>query len=217
MPPKNRPPARPPKRSNTGMIVVIAVAAVAVLAVAVAVISQLGKSSSSLEQTQPVVVEGTNLPTFALQGEDAAVGAVPPTLEGRSFDGTPVTIDPGDGSPKLVVFAAHWCPHCQAEIPRILEWQQQGKIPAGLEVYGVATGTKENQPNYPPSDWLEGEGWTFPTIADNADFRAAQAWGLTSYPFFVALDSSGKVVARQSGELTEEQFLALVNSAMAAQ
>ena len=32
-----------------------------------------------------------------------------------SFDGTPVEIAP-DGKAKLVVFLAHWCPHCRAEV-----------------------------------------------------------------------------------------------------
>jgi thiol-disulfide isomerase/thioredoxin len=189
---------------------------VAVLAIGVAVISQLGKGESSGQQTQPVVVEGTALPAFVVGSEsDAAVGQVPPTLEGKSFDGTPITIDPGDGQPKVVIFAAHWCPHCQAEVPRIVEWQQAGLLPDGVDVYGVSTGTTSTRPNYPPSAWLEREGWPFPTMADAADNVAAQAWGLSSYPFFVVLDADGKVVQRASGELTQEQFVALLDSVAA--
>jgi cytochrome c biogenesis protein CcmG/thiol:disulfide interchange protein DsbE len=212
-----RPPAPKPKpERNTGMIVVIAVAAVAILAIGVAVISQLGKGGSSGQQTQPVVVEGTALPAYVLGSEtDAAVGQVPPMLEGKSFDGTPITIDPGNGTPKVVIFAAHWCPHCQAEVPRIVEWQQAGLVPAGVEVIGVSTGTTSTRPNYPPSEWLADEGWPFPTMADAADNVAAEAWGLSTYPFFVALDADGKVVQRASGELTQEQFVALVNSVAA--
>ena len=30
------------------------------------------------------------------------------------------------GSPQLIVVMAHWCPHCQAEIPRIVDWNTDG-------------------------------------------------------------------------------------------
>ena len=225
MPPSNskggaarpRPSAAKPQR-NTGLIVVIAVAAVAVLAIGVAVISQLGKGGTSDKQTQPVVVEGTALPSYAAgtaAADDPGTGATPPMLEGKSFDGTPVTIDPGDGKPKLVMFVAHWCPHCQAEVPRIVEWQQQGLLPSGVDVYTVATSTTSSRPNYPPSEWLKDADWPFPTMADSADSVAAQAWGLTSFPYFVAVGADGKVVQRTSGELTQQQLADLMSSVAA--
>ena len=214
--PAKKPPAYVvPERKNTGMIVVIAVAAVAVLAlIAAVVISQVGGDDTAVpegtEQTQPVVVEGDVLPPSTGQGADPGVGTVPPMLEGRSFDGSSVVIDPSDGTPKLVVFLAHHCPHCQAEVPRIVDWAAQGLVPAGVDVYGVATGTSSNRENYPPSAWLEREGWPFPTLADSDTYQAAEAWGLMAYPYFVALDGEGQVVARTTGELTQEQFTALL-------
>jgi thiol-disulfide isomerase/thioredoxin len=217
MPPSSKKPGPyvAPEPKNTGMIVVIVVAAVAVLAlIAAVVISQVGGDDDSApagtEQTQPVVVEGEPLPLFTGEGADQAIGMVPPVLEGRSFDGSSVVIDPGDGTPKVVVLVTHWCPHCQAEVPRIVEWQQQGLIPDGVEVYGVSTSVSSERENYPPSTWLEREGWTFPTIADSEDNAAGNAWGLQYFPYFVALDAEGKVVARTTGELTQEQFTALV-------
>lgn len=205
--------AKPPRQTSTGVIVVIVVAVVAVAAIVVGVATQLGKKSSTsgLSQTQPVTVTGTSLPQLPDPGTtDSAIGTTPPTLTGKSFDGTPIVIDPADGKPKLVVFGAHWCPHCQAEFPRLVQWQAAGDIPAGVEVYAVATGTSSAQANYPPSSWLQRVGWTNPTMADSQDYKAANAWGLVAYPYFVAIDSSGKVAARTSGELTEDQFKALL-------
>jgi cytochrome c biogenesis protein CcmG/thiol:disulfide interchange protein DsbE len=215
--PAKKPPSYvAPERKNTGVIVVIAVAAVAVLAlIAAVVISQVGGDDGAAvpdgtQQTQPVVVEGEALPQYTGGDNDPAIGTVPPMLEGRSFDGSSVVIDPNDGTPKLVVFLAHHCPHCQAEVPRMVEWASQGLVPAGVDVYGVATGTASNRDNYPPSAWLEREGWPFPTLADSDTYQAADAWGLTAYPYFVALDGDGKLVARVTGELTQEQFTALL-------
>jgi thiol-disulfide isomerase/thioredoxin len=207
----------PPKQSNTGMIVVVVLAVVAVIAIIAAVVmTQVGKddSAAGLEQTQPVTVSGQPLPTFDDKAAtDSAIGMAAPALNGSSFDGSAVDITPGGGQPKVLVFLAHWCPHCQAEVPRIVQWQQEGKVPAGVDIYGIATGTTDTRPNYPPSSWLQDEGWTYPTLADSPTYQAAQAYGLSTYPFFVAVDGEGKVVGRVSGELTEEQFVAFVNLA----
>ncbi len=215
-PPKTRkkPIGPPPKKSsNTALIVVIALAVVAVIGLVVAVVSQVGKGGSSpagLNQTQPVQVKGAALAPLPDSGADPARGQTPPTLVGKSFDGTPITIEPDDGKPKLVMFFAHWCPHCQAELPRVVQWQHQGLIPTNIDVYGVATGTDSAAPNYPPSAWLQRIGWTNPTLADSSTDDAAKAWGLPSYPYFVAVDGNGKVVTRATGELTQQQFTDLL-------
>ena len=75
--------------------------------------------------------------------------------------------------------------------------------------------TTSERPNYPPSAWLAREGFTIPTLADDAKSSAASAYGLTSFPYFVAMDAKGNVVARVSGELTEAQFDDLVAKAKA--
>lgn len=51
------------------------------------------------------------------------------------------------------------------------------------------------------------------SLADATDSRAAQAFGLSSFPYFVALDSENRVVARASGELTVEQWEAPIDEA----
>jgi thiol-disulfide isomerase/thioredoxin len=129
-----------------------------------------------------------------------------------SFDGTPVEIAP-DGTAKLVVFLAHWCPHCQAEVPRLVDWMAGGGVPEGVEVVAVATATSPSRDNYPPSAWLEREGWPSPVLVDSATYDAATAYGLPSFPYFVALDADGNVTARASGELTTAQLDALVRTA----
>jgi len=70
-----------------------------------------------------------------------------------------------------------------------------------IDVIGVATGTTPDRPNYPPSDWLEREKFPFPVMADSSDYDAANAYGLSAFPYFVVFDSSGKLVTRASGEL----------------
>jgi cytochrome c biogenesis protein CcmG, thiol:disulfide interchange protein DsbE len=141
--------------------------------------------------------------------DDPALGEVLPTIEGTSIDGQPMTIGP-DGGAQLIVVLAHWCPHCQAEVPRIVDWAADGGLPSDMEVVGIATANSSNRPNYPAVDWLDREGWEFPTMADDMAQRAAKAVGTSAYPFMAVTDAEGEVVARTSGELTSDQLSELV-------
>ncbi len=160
-----------------------------------------------------VAISGEDLPALPSTGnllpgagEDPAVGLEAPKLSGESFDGSKVVIDPADGKPKMVVFLAHWCPHCQAEVPLIQQWIDEGKVPEGLEIFAVSTGVDSSKPNYPPSNWLASVGWTPPILIDDDAQTTAKSWGLTGFPFFVMVDAEGKVWQRGSGEVPIEDI-----------
>jgi thiol-disulfide isomerase/thioredoxin len=159
-----------------------------------------------------VQVSGTALGQLARGGADAAAGEEIPTITGEAFDGSPMTIGP-DGTPKVIMALAHWCPHCRAEVPRVQAWLDDNGMPTDVELYAIATGTSSAQPNFPPGEWLRNEGWSVPTLVDDEESTAARALGLSSYPFFVVVDGSGKVVYRTSGELDDEQWVALLEAA----
>jgi thiol-disulfide isomerase/thioredoxin len=195
----------------------IGVAAV-VLILAVAAIVSGGSgggndTAEGVEQTRPVTISGTALEPLPQSGADPTVGQVIPEATGQSFDGSPVAIR-YDGRAKLIVFVAHWCPHCQKEIPLLADYLKSTPV-EGVDLYTVSTSVASNSPNYPPSAWLEGEGWDVPTLADSEDKRAADALGVSAFPYFVAVDASGKVVARTTGEITTEQFADLLDRARA--
>src|SRR5947207_1689694 len=99
-------PARPAaKRSGRGALIALGIAAAVI-----AVVATRSDDASAGPQTYPVQVSGTPLATYPEQagGTDAAIGQTAPTLTGQSlFDGSPVTITPGGGSPQLIVFVAH--------------------------------------------------------------------------------------------------------------
>jgi thiol-disulfide isomerase/thioredoxin len=187
-----------------GIVLVAAIIAIAV--------SGGGDSNNAetegLEQIRPVEVSGAALPAFPgneAASSDPALGGPIPVVTGQSFDGTPVTIAP-TGNPQMLLFVAHWCPHCQAEVPVLSDWMNEGGLPADVELTTIATGTSADAPNYPPSEWLAEYSWPSPILADSEDFAAANAFGLPSYPYFVLVDGDGNVVARATGELTTEQL-----------
>jgi len=161
------------------------------------------------EQFAPVTVVGESLGDMPAQipvtdaDNDPAVGVVAPDLIGTDFDGTPVAIT-ADGTPRVVMFVAHWCGHCQAEIPAVKALIDEGAVPDGLEIVVVSTAVQDGEPNFPPQDWLEREEWPGPVMRDSPEFDALFAFGAGGFPFTVYLDGEHRVVARSAGQLPED-------------
>lgn len=192
---------------------VVALVVVALAVVAIVASGGGGDDDPSLAATRGVTASGQTLPKLRDGGDDPAVGSIAPTLEGATFEGSPMTITPGDGKAKIVLFVAHWCPHCQREVPFLVTHLAERPMPDDVELVTVSTAVEAAAPNYPPHEWLAEERWDFPVLADSDDGTAAEAYGLSSFPYFVALRDDGTVAARVTGELTAEQFDALVAAA----
>jgi thiol-disulfide isomerase/thioredoxin len=204
--------------------VAILIVVVAVVLVGAAFVTSLGgdddndqpSTGGAVAEVQAVTVSGEPLTPFPGNGaDDPSVGATAPVIDGKSFDGTPESIGGAIGKPSLVVFVAHWCPHCQAEVPRLVEWRNDGTIPEDIDLVAVSTAVLQERGNYPPSAWLEQEGWPGRVMTDDADGTAAGYYGLPSFPYFVALDAEGRVVLRAQGELDQQDIEAVVSQLQA--
>jgi cytochrome c biogenesis protein CcmG, thiol:disulfide interchange protein DsbE len=189
-------------------VIVGVVVLIAAVVLAVVLAGGPARGASGEPAREPVQDTGAALPAYAAGGTDAAVGQTIPTLAGVSFDNSTVSIGPSDG-PMVLIFLAHWCPHCQAEVPRVQDWLDSGGLPSGVKIVSVATSSSQTRPNYPASKWLEREHWTPPVLVDDAKSTALQAFGMDSFPAFVFVDGSGKVVARTTGELAIDQLEAM--------
>jgi len=144
------------------------------------------------------------------------MGKTAPTLNGYTFAGNPVSITPGASKqPLMLVFLAHWCPHCNREVPRLIDWQEQGLVPEGLRVIGVTTASRNDQANWPPSDWIEEMKWPFEVFADSEAGDAANAYGVDGFPFIAIVNAEGKIVGRHSGELELADLDAFVKDSLA--
>ena len=193
------------RSSRTPLLIGLAVVGVVVvLAVVAVLIGGMGGGGLSEPATTPIRVSGDTLPALdANAASDPAVGLPIPTITGTDLAGEPMTIGPDDG-PMAIVIVAHWCPHCQAEIPRLVHDMETNGVPDGVRVVAISTSINRAQPNYPPSAWLEREGWSQPTLVDDANSSALAALGITSFPGFVFVDADGKVVQRATGEIPIE-------------
>jgi len=163
---------------------------------------------SPLEKGE-VVILGEPIPV------DSEIGYSAPSFKAQLNDGSELeTIDPSDGTVRLIGFFAHWCPHCQREVPRVSKWLEENGVPTEIEILAISTAVREGTPNYPPSEWFIKERWPTNIFVDNEDNDLATAYGLAGFPYWVLVDATGTVVHRSSGELTEEQFGYLVDLAI---
>jgi thiol-disulfide isomerase/thioredoxin len=179
-------------------------------------------SSESPEPTlgiAPVEVEGDALPEYdQTAAVDPAVGMTIPRIQGTTPVGGGAVIGPAQDqtSPTVIAVLAHWCPHCQAEVPRIVEFADTADLPEGTRFMALATNTNENAPNYPPGEWLEEEGWPGPVVLDDAQASGGLALGLPSFPYVIVIDGEGRVVGRFAGDLDDALLLSLLEEAAAA-
>jgi thiol-disulfide isomerase/thioredoxin len=147
-----------------------------------------------------VAVSGT--PLAAFEGDpnlDPAVGMTAPEVVGTDFDFNPISIT-AEGRPKVILFLAHWCPHCQREVPAITSYLETQDFPERIVFFSVATAASPERPNWPPSAWLEREAWSFPVMVDDERLTAFRAFGEGNFPYYVFVDSNGRVALRLSGE-----------------
>jgi thiol-disulfide isomerase/thioredoxin len=205
---KRQAPAEDKRKFPIGWIV----GGVLVVALVIAILLSVGSSNS--DETREAafgepVVTGDPLTPHTPEVE-TSLGAVAPFVAGADFDGTAVSIE-NNGKAKAIVFLAHWCPHCQDEVPEVQAWLDENELPPNVELLSVATGTNSVRENYPPQDWLESEGWTPPVIVDDEGFSVGNAYGLSAFPYWVYLDSEGRLVNRTAGNVPVEQFEATIN------
>ena len=75
----------------------------------------------------------------------------------------------------MVVFLAHWCPHCNDEIPVLLEWRDVGRHPGRTcRSSASARRSRDDAPNFPPEPVAGRQGLgRGRCIADDAEQTAA--------------------------------------------
>jgi len=206
------------KGINTNVLIGVALAVVAIIVASIVVVavSGSGDDSAAANQVAPagaVSVEGAPLVPFSDTASDPAVGAPVPEITAPLLgNGTEVTWA-STGRPRLLVFLAHWCPHCQDDVDNLTDWLEEGNtLPTDrVDVQSVSTLVDEGRGNYPVSDWLEEEGWPYPTVIDDEANTIYSSFGGGGTPFWVFVNPDGTVAGRVGGELDPEVIADLMN------
>ncbi|MDH3707058.1 MAG: TlpA family protein disulfide reductase [Acidimicrobiia bacterium] len=191
-------------------------AAVVLIAVVVGVaVAQTSSDSGSGIETGFAELIGQPLPPH--DGTPTGVGQPAPLIRAQLMeDGAVAQVDTDDGTVRLIGFFAHWCPHCQREVPRVSSWLTDNELPGGVEVVAVSTSVEPGGPNYPPSAWFEREDWPTPVMVDSEDSAVWTGYGSGGFPYWVMVDGDGTVLEQHTGELDDAQFSAMVERAGSA-
>ncbi|MEA2011343.1 MAG: TlpA disulfide reductase family protein [Actinomycetota bacterium] len=196
------------EKSRSIPVVGIVFAVVAVLAVVAVVFA--GNTEPGSEYGEPQIQGQLSQMPPNVAVDTSATGQPAPIVIGADFDGNEVRIE-NDGRAKAIVLLAHWCPHCQNEVPEVQAWLESGGGVDGVDLYSVATSMNSSRDNYPSSEWLDREGWTVPVVVDDKDNSVYLAYGAGGFPFWVFLNSDGTVAARAAGRLGIDQIEQFMN------
>lgn len=171
----------------------------------------IGFGGGGIPEVDTVALVGEPLPALVPGADDLAVGTLAPQITATSLaSGSAITLGPGRA--RVIGFFAHWCPHCQDELPEITEWLASTTLPPNTEFVAVSTAVDEGNGNYPPSAWFNDVGFSSPVLVDDASATLLNGMGFSGFPAFVAIDASGVVVERAGGNIGTEGLAALFDN-----
>ncbi|MEO6866837.1 MAG: TlpA disulfide reductase family protein [Gaiellales bacterium] len=197
-----------PKGPPVFWIVVVLVIIAGVVAIVVTSPTETTKTAVSAAADAPVYgdidINGKDLPGYT-QGTDAAEGKPVPAITGRGMKNqTTELVEKGE--PTVIMVMAHWCPHCNVELPKVLDWSKKEGKTKGVRLVALSTAAQKGQADFPPGEWLAKEGWKFDVIFDDEADSASETLGVKGYPFVIFVDKDGKVSKRASGEMPIDDF-----------
>ena len=193
---------------NKNFIIAGAVVLVLGLAIAIGVTLSSEPVAAGLPEGE-INVDGESLPPYAGENDDnVALGLAAPTFSAPDQNSEIFNLEK-NGNSKALLFLAHWCPHCQREVPVVQSFIDSNGVTPGIDVIAVATSIDRGRDNYPPQEWLEREGWSEIQIYD-LDREIGEAYGLNAFPYWVFLDKDLNVIARRTGNLPEDMVGALL-------
>lgn len=153
---------------------------------------------------------GGGLPPYPTSGPDPAVGLTIPTITGTDhYTGEEVTLGVGDTATITMIWA-HWCPHCQTEVPMLAELVASGALDEfdAVRFQSVTTFIDDSRPN-PLGPYLEQVDLGMPLLVDE-DGSIAAGLGMQAVPSWIVTDPDGRVLGRFTGAIGEEALLSVV-------
>jgi len=157
-------------------------------------------ASGASAATAPAEPTGV-LPPFEQGQPDAALGVVLGDVTGTEYyTNEEITFDPTDGTSRAWLIWAHWCPHCQRELPAVTEWYgENADTYPNVELVSVTSSIDPSRGN-PLEPYLDDLQTPFPVLVDD-DLSLAEQFGLNAFPFWVFTSPDGTTVLRVAGDL----------------
>jgi thiol-disulfide isomerase/thioredoxin len=154
------------------------------------------------------------LPPYPSSGADPAVqsGLRLPALTGDEYySGERMTFAPDGENATVWVVWAHWCPHCQADLPALATFlTEAAEDYPHVQVVTISTSIDDSRGN-PLVPYLDASQFGFPVLVD-PDGSLATSLGTPAFPFWVVTAPDGQVLLRRPGEFGRDQLASLFGS-----
>jgi hypothetical protein len=148
------------------------------------------------------------LPRYDSQSPDQAIGMTLGRIEGTdAYTEETISFDPADGTKRVWMIWAHWCPFCQQELPELSGWYPGAEDQYSTELVTITTSISPERGN-PLDPYLEEQQFPFPVIVDPESALALQT-GVSAFPFWLVTDGDGEVLLRVTGLLHLDQVISL--------
>ncbi|HZY66085.1 MAG TPA: TlpA disulfide reductase family protein [Rubrobacteraceae bacterium] len=173
-----------PSASSANRGIVLALAGFTALAiVAIAVVAILsttggGNAESFTPNDQGLLEVGTQAPDFTTE----------------TVDGSGVSLGGGDYDATMLVFFASWCPHCQNEAPIISEMESEYE---DLRILMIGIDNTQGDNPQKVREFVDEYDISSPAIYEPS---LGVEYQVSGYPTVYFIDSSGEIVAANSGE-----------------
>lgn len=195
--------APPERRRSTapiwiGLVVLVSLAAVAALALTapdpgstVASPGPAAPTDTASPASTDVTIDGPVLTAPIPEGSPI------PDFSAPTLDGAVFAWSERPEGPAVLAIWAPWCPHCQAELPRLAAAAEDHP---GVSLISIATAV-DAQPGPTPQAYMDAEGLSFLVALDDDDATLATGLGVQGFPTTYFVDADGRVIVSASGEL----------------
>lgn len=115
-------------------------------------------------------------------------------------DGRPVKLSGFAGKPVVLNFWASWCPPCKSEMPHFNAVYQDQKDAVVFLMIDQTDGQRETKEK--GLQYVTAQGFDFPVYFDT-ELEASTAYGISSIPTTLFINSEGKIVNSYRGAIDE--------------
>ena len=168
----------------------------------------VNSGSSSPLTTPSNALPAGYLPRYDSERPDQAIGMTLGVIEGLDAYSDEVTLfNPSDGTKRVWMIWAHWCPFCQQELPELSTWYPAVEDEYSTELVTISTSISPERGN-PLDAYLLEQQFPFPVLVDPESSLAIQT-GVSAFPFWIVTDGDGEVLLRATGLLHIDQVVSL--------
>ncbi len=132
-----------------------------------------------------------------------------PDFEAANLGGQKETLSSYQGKKVVLNFWASWCPPCKAEMPHMVDFQNQHAADLNTEIVAVNLTQQEKSGIGGIKKFVDEYGLNFPVLLDETGAIATQ-YGIITIPTTFILNEDGAIERQITGPVTDDLLIKLL-------